>query len=100
MVRTEFGKTIAGYTHYKWNHTGGDINDSGKKAFLLQLDIQEKYVPLEDKCLIYTHDSYGPIFGKGNRDIYLPDNCQSSRLAQGRFPSAYNTEDKKYTDCQ
>jgi len=48
LVRTEHGKTIARYTHYPWGKAGkGDGLDHRKKlSFLLQLDHQEKLVPV------------------------------------------------------
>lgn len=40
IVRTEFNKTIAGYTHYKWDPAKKDqpVGDVNRRAFLLQLD--------------------------------------------------------------
>ena len=46
LVRTEFGKTIGGYTHYPWtSHSGEHVRDSGHRAFLFSLDMREKFVP-------------------------------------------------------
>lgn len=41
LLRTEFGKTLAAYTHYKWGQVshGQYVDDSDKRAFLLQLDL-------------------------------------------------------------
>ena len=38
LVKTEFGKVIAGYSHYQWDEVDGSLKDESKKAFLLQLD--------------------------------------------------------------
>jgi hypothetical protein len=52
-VRTQFGKTIAGYSHYKWNAVHDDwVRDEGRQAFLLSFDYGEKYVPQSGKKLI------------------------------------------------
>jgi hypothetical protein len=49
LVRTEFGRTLAGYSHYKWNAVSkGYVHDEGRRAFLLSFDQQEKYVPQGD----------------------------------------------------
>ena len=54
LIRTEFGRTIAGYTHYKWNQVKhGFVYDSGRKTFLLQLDLRQKLDPIMDSSLIY-----------------------------------------------
>ena len=39
IARTDKKRTIAGFTHYKWNHVIGAVNDPGKRTFLLQLDL-------------------------------------------------------------
>jgi hypothetical protein len=50
IVRTEFGKTIAGFSHYMWNkpNNGNRVDDKKRNAFLLQLDLMEKMVPVSD----------------------------------------------------
>ena len=44
LVRTSFGRTLGGYSHYKWNDERKDYNgyvhDSGRRSFLMQLDLQ------------------------------------------------------------
>ena len=40
LIRTEFGRTIAGYTHYKWNQVKNNfVNDAGRKSFLRMVTI-------------------------------------------------------------
>ena len=62
LVRTEFGKTIAGYSRYTWEAKEDQkgvkekdifrnhwlINDSGLRAFLLLMEQQQKLVPQID----------------------------------------------------
>ena len=50
LVRTHARNTIAGYTHYKWNHVsdGDYVNDKLRKVLLLQLNLREVYVPQRD----------------------------------------------------
>ena len=50
IVRTEFGRTIAGFTKYTWNTVkdGNYVNDSGRHAFLLSLDLRQKMLPVSD----------------------------------------------------
>jgi hypothetical protein len=46
ILRTEFGRTIGGYSHYKWNAVSRDyVRDEGRRAFLLSFGQKEKYVP-------------------------------------------------------
>ena len=58
LVRTEFGKTIGGFTHYPWGFGSGKFDDFSKKSFLFSLDRKEKYVPQSKNHLIYLN-----IFG-------------------------------------
>jgi hypothetical protein len=88
LVRTEFGKTIAGFSHYKWNAvSNGWVHDEGRKAFLLSLDSGEKYVPQNGQKLIFCNPSCGPRFGEGH-DLCIADDCDANSLAN--FPSTYN----------
>ena len=54
LVRTEFGKTFGGYTHYPWTSPSSDtyVSDPGCKAFIFSLDMKEKFVPQNSKYLI------------------------------------------------
>ena len=92
LVRTEFGKTIGGFTHYPWlpGHAG-HTKDAGRRAFIFSVDMKEKFVPQGDDYLIYNHDSDGPYFGGGTGcDIYISDGCSNNRSSHGNFPSVYN----------
>ena len=91
LVRTEFGKTIGGYTHYPWKPVGsiGEwFDDSKRRAFLFSLDMRQKFVPQEDENLICCHGDYGPIFGSGH-DIYIADDCNSNKDSYA-YPYTYN----------
>ena len=77
LIRTEFGKTIGGYTHYPWDSSSGWLADSGRRAFLLSLDMNEKFVPQWDDSLIYRSSGYGPTFGWN--DISVPGGYNSER---------------------
>ena len=74
LVRSEFDRTIGGYSHYKWNDerkdTNGVVNDSARKAFLIQLDLHQIYKPINDEFLITCNVGCGPVFGKG-RDLVI-----------------------------
>ena len=49
LVRTEFGKTIGGFTHYPWlPGKPGWFRDAGRRAFIFSLDMLEKFVPVSD----------------------------------------------------
>jgi hypothetical protein len=92
LVRTQFGRTIAGFSHYQWN--GGDENgevcDEGRQAFLLSLDQGEKYLPQNGQGLVYCYPSFGPMFGAG--DLCLGDDCRSKSTCYANFPVTYNRE--------
>ena len=88
IARSEYGRTIAGYSHYKWNNSG-IVNDAGRRAFLLQLDLYEKMVPSSDNNLIYCIYNQGPIFGAGNPDFGMNDRCNSND-SYGFFTTHYN----------
>ena len=45
LIRTEFGKTIGGYSHYEWKSEGGWLKDSGRRSCIFSLDMMEKFVP-------------------------------------------------------
>jgi len=54
------------------------VNDAGRRAFLLQLDLQEKMVPASDNNLIFCHRIYGPSFGGKYPDVGLRDSCNTT----------------------
>ena len=90
-MRTEFGKTIGGFTHYPWlPGSPGHFGDAGRRAFILSVDMREKFVPQGDNHLIYNGDSYGPVFGGTGCDILILDDCSNNRSSDGNFPFVYN----------
>ena len=111
LVRTEFGKTICGYTHYKWNewlkkNLGSNyVIDSGRRAFLLLMEQQQKVVPQIDAGIIVCDNGWGPYFGGyyGWNPLKICDNCNSEANSTSiRFGGQYNTEgtDRNYGCCQ
>ena len=91
-MRTEFGKTIGGFTHYPWlPGSPGHTNDAGRRAFVFSVDMREKFVPQSDNYLIYNHDGHGPFFGGGTGwDIFIHDACNNYSNSCGQFPTVYN----------
>ena len=75
LARTEFGKTIGGYSHYMWNDPtvgeDGEVKDLNRRAFLLQLDLRQKLIPIADDGLIKCSKSCGPCFG----GLTIADKC-------------------------
>ena len=91
LVRTEFGKTIGGYTHYPWlSGKPGSTNDAERRSFIFSVDMKEKFVPQGDNYLIFNWESHGPHFGYHGHDIYIADDCGNNRNSYGCFPSVYN----------
>ena len=99
LVRTEFGRTIGGYSHYPWDSSSGYLSDGGMRAFLFSLDRKEKYVPVCGDYLIFRHSSYGPIFGSGS-DLWLADSCNNNNSSYANFPTSYNRAEDKITKSQ
>jgi hypothetical protein len=101
-VRTEFGRTIGGYSHYKWN-AGDDygwVHDEGRQTFLLSFDQAEKYVPQNGGYLILCLPGYGPVFG-GGHDLLIVDDCSANSKSYTNFPVTYNREgSNKIAKCQ
>ena len=93
LVRTEFGKTIGGFTHYPWDSEGKDVQDSQRRAFLFSLDMKEKFVPNSDS-LIVNKSHRGPIFGfKMGTDLCIADQCNNNDDSYSCFPADYNREE-------
>jgi hypothetical protein len=96
IVRTEFGKTIAGFTHYPWTSDktngkyGNFVDDAEKRTFLLSLDLKEKMVPVTANNLIYCSKTVGPTFGEG--DLEICHECNIIKKSSTNFPSRYNAE--------
>ena len=93
LILTEHGKTIGGFTHYKWNEVSNKyVRGDRDKAFLIQLDRKEKMVPQEENHLIYCSREWGPSFG--DDDIFIDDSCHKNENSCAFFPNSYNREGK------
>ena len=85
LIRTEFGKTIGGYTHYPWlSGSPGCFADADKRTFIFSLDMKEKFVPLNKNTLIYNSDNKGPAFGNYN-DINVCNDCDKNTDSYSRI---------------
>ena len=62
---------------------------SDDKAFIFDLDLNEKYRVNDVKNAIYSHKNYGPTFGN-KHGIYLGDNFCSDKKC-GYYYHANNT---------
>ena len=101
LLRTEAGKTIGGYSLYRWGHKedlalkkintrgGTYVIDANRRTFLLQLDLLQKLIPLKDSWLIFCHNKFGPVFGEGV-DLWIGDNCNSGYKSGCRVGETYN----------
>ena len=97
LLRTEFGKTIGGYTHYAWTSPSSSytkVSDPGCKAFIFSLNMKEKFVPQDSEYLIRQYPLWGPAFGDG--DITITDSCNVhdshnvNNNSCANFPKTYN----------
>ena len=89
LIRTEFNKTIGGYTRYRWNKVGDGtyVSHKNRDAFLFQLQLKEKMIPKSNDDLIYCQSGVGPAFGKG--DLIISNNCNKNSFSEAKFPSSY-----------
>ena len=94
LIRTEFGKTIGGYTHYPWESESEWLSDSGRRAFIFSLDMKEKFVPQGDEKLIGRYGSFGPTFGSSS-DLYISDGCNFNDISRADFLKTYNRDGGK-----
>ena len=95
LVRTEFGKTMGGFTNHPWNSSGGWVSDPHSNIFIFSLDMKEKWVPTGKDNLIFGGSGYGPTFGGGKgkgHDMYISDNCNVERKSHSWFPETFNNE--------
>ena len=72
FIKTNKNRRIGGFTMKNWNvNLNSYVSDD--KAFIFDLDKNEKYEINSASNAIYSHKGYGPIFG-GNHDILLGEN--------------------------
>jgi hypothetical protein len=57
LVRTEFGKTIGGFTNYAWDSSNTYVTDLDSRIFLFSLDLKEKYIPVKHDQLMYRRST-------------------------------------------
>ena len=55
IIRTEYGKTIGGFTRYPWTYDSDDDNDGWTnnlegRDFIFSLNMKEKFVPQRNSC--------------------------------------------------
>ena len=92
-MRTEFGKTLGGFSHYSWNEVKkGYVKDPERKSFIVSLDLKVKLVPSGDELLIRCDKNMGPCFGWA--DLWIDNRCNSSNKSQAVIASHYNEEGK------
>jgi len=91
LIRTEFGKTIGGFSQYKWNkeYSGNYVNDTARQSCLLQLDLHEKMIPIHDQSLIMCKKTLGPTFG-GGWDLSISDCCNKNNNSLVNLGHTYN----------
>jgi len=83
-----YGRIFGGYTEQTWNQVSG-FEKKDEKAFIFSLTHNEKYPIISSKSAIYTHDVYSVLFGDGNPDIWISDNCTTTDNYTNHFPRNY-----------
>ena len=76
FIKTNDNRRIGGFTMKNWDSSGGYISDD--KAFLFDLDLNEKYDVNKPENAIYCSKTCGPTFG-GNHDILFGENFCSDK---------------------
>jgi len=97
IVETKSGNVFGGYSYTSWYNSGSWRTSPG--SFLFRLRPSMKVYDLKSShksYAIYTHGSYGPMFGNGH-DLYII-NCRdvatcSTREAAYNMPSTYDLND-------
>lgn len=94
IVKTIFGKTIAGFTPIKWSSPiySTWLPDPSKESFLLSLNLKEKMTLVDSEKAIQCSANWGPCFG-GGCDIAIADKCDS-KDSSSVFPTSYNCHGK------
>ena len=103
LVRTEFGKTIAAFTPYKWHSVPNYqfVSNPAGGSFILALDLKEKLIPVETTKLICNNSGWGPGFGGVNGyDMVIGDQCNNNNNSWAGCIFTYNTADRKYQNNQ
>lgn len=89
LIKSNYGKIFGGFTDASWNGYKG--YSGNKHAFVFSVDRKAKYpIKFEDEQrAIYCNSNWGPTFGYGHHDIYIPDTFNTSEICESRFPSSY-----------
>jgi len=97
IVETKSGNVFGGYSSTSWYNSGGYRTSTG--SFLFRLRPSMKRYDLISSAkgyAIYTHGSYGPMFGHGH-DLYIINclnvaTCYTNKNAYN-MPSSYELND-------
>lgn len=95
LIKTSDGKRIGGFTFKDWNkNTNNYISDN--KAFLFDLDKNQRYNVVNADKAIYSGGEYGPIFG-GHHDLIIYKNCFVEQ--KGGYYYKFNNSYYDYSNC-
>jgi hypothetical protein len=66
IVKTEFNKTIGGFTPIPWKSTANTLHSDVKsESFLFSLSLKQKMSLIDEKSAIFNSVNFGPTFGAG-----------------------------------
>ena len=68
VVRTNYGKTLGGYTPVPWKSVGGDgefFADQSGTSFMFSCDLKERFALKNKNNSIKCRSDFGPMFGGG-----------------------------------
>ena len=78
FIQTDDNRRIGGFTMKNWENASSGKSISDDKAFIFDLDLNEKYDVNNPGYAIYCYKIYGPTFG-GHHNIKLDENFCSDK---------------------
>jgi hypothetical protein len=90
VIRTQYGKTLAGYTPVSWNAapSGQHAEDPTQSSCILSLDLMVKMRLAKPEYAIYCYTGFGPRFG-GGADMHISNQCDENASSYLEYPSSY-----------
>ena len=92
VVRTNFGKTLGGYTPVPWKsvaYPGEVVADGSGTSFMFSCDLKERFALKNKDHSITCHSDAGPCFGGFYCDLVLTDGSEKDRCWVN-FPRSYS----------
>ena len=98
LVRTEFNKTIGGYTPIPWKSSANTLHaDIRGDSFLFSLSLKQKMYLVDQNSAVFNSMNFGPTFGAG-ADLAICHRANTEGSSYSEFPYSYgNNRDKEWS---